>query len=176
MRLQILLCVSLASVTATPARTRPLIPSHPKVAHYEVHQGQWRLEIARDTFSDEVACRLQSRNKRMIYRAGAVGFHFNCSWNVKRAAYRLDGGAPASFRDDRPQLAALGVPMDRGGSDNASDGIVWIPYDRLADAKSVAIEARPGHAARRFRLDGLVALYAIAEQQGCTPDNHFVER
>ena len=145
------------------------------VGHEHYRQGAWRLEVARDRFSGAIACRLQAHRGRQIYRMGAVGFAVGAR-NQAEAAYRIDFGDPVPARNDVPRLIALQVPFERGGMDNPAGGYVWIPFDRLRAANSVAIEPRPGARPRQVRLDGLTALHDRAVAQGCTPDTVFVER
>ena len=66
--------------------------------------------------------------------------------------------------------------MDRGGLDNALEGIVWVPLETLAEANRIAIvpfvNARP----RSFPVRGLAELHNFATTKGCAPENRFVER
>ncbi len=66
--------------------------------------------------------------------------------------------------------------MDRGDPSNALAGIVWVPLDLLGEAKSIAIEPRPGSRIRYFPLDGLTGLRASAVSQGCSTESRFVEQ
>lgn len=145
------------------------------VAHEGYHEGLWRLDVAQDRFSGAIACRLRAHRGRQIYRAGAVGFEVGAPSQIG-AAYRIDGGAPVAARNAVPRLIALQAPLDRGGMDNPAGGYVWIPFEALRSANSVAIEPRPGARPRVVRLAGLAALHDRAVARGCTPDTVFVER
>lgn len=146
------------------------------ITRESIRQGAWRLDIARDRFSVEVACRLRSGDGRSLYRSGAVGFRFGRDRDVREAFYRVDGGAPHAQRDDLPKLTAIAVPMDRGGPDNALQGIVWVPLDALAAGQSIAIAPQPREKPMVFALRGLVALHEIGIARGCVPESRFIER
>lgn len=161
---------------ASPAWAHLIGPRHALVQRNSTTMGDWRLDIAHNRFSDELVCRLRARDGHAIYLAHAVGFRFKHGWDVANAVYRLDDGAPRQARDDLPELIVQGTPVDRGGMDNANGGIVWVPFARLAESDSIAIEARPDRAARVFHFRGLIGLHEIAVARGCTPDSRFVER
>lgn len=169
-------CVGLALAATGPVLALPFSPHHPKITHENIRARDWRLNIAKDPFSGEVACRLRARNHKAIYLAGAVGFRFKRKWSTAEAVYRVDGGDPRAFRDDLPDLVARGVPLDRGSMDNAGGGIVWVPYERIASANSIAIEPRRDRRAVTFHFRGLASLREKALMQGCTPESRFIER
>ena len=169
-----LMLVCAAGATTAPARIMIIPPS--TVAHQSTHQGDWRLVIARDKFSGERACLLQSRDGRALYRSGGVGFQIRFAKNVVDAVYRIDGGDLHTSRDDLLRLIALHTPIDRGSMADPSDGVVWVPYDQLTQAHSIAIEPRRGDNVRVFRLRGLAALYDSAVAQGCAPESRFVAK
>lgn len=168
-----------AGVPAHLARAQQDVPRLPRVpqgvAREHYHKGDWQLEVARDRFSGSVACRLHAHGGQQVYRAGAVGFAVGAR-DAAGAAYRIDGGEPFAARGDLLQLIALHVPLERGGMDDPSGGFVWIPFDKLAKAKWVAIEPRPGARAKAVQLAGMEALHDLALTRGCTPDGVFVER
>jgi hypothetical protein len=171
------LVLGLAMTIPSPASALPLFGSKgPKIIKTKSRIGDWQLQISRNPFSGQIACRLRARNKNAFYMSGAVGFRFKRKWNVADAVYRLDGGAPQQSRDDLPELRALNTPMDRGGMDNASQGIVWIPFAKLMQANSVAIAPRRDRKAKIFHYRGLKGLHEIAVARGCASGNHFVER
>lgn len=171
-----LACVGLILAVATPVSALTILPHHPKISHESTRLGDWRLEIAKNSFSGEVACRLRARNHKALYNAGAVGFRFKHKWNVEDAVYRIDGGEPHAWRDDLPDLIAHGAPLDRGNMENTSDGVVWVPYERLTEANTIAIEPRRDRRAVTFHFRGLAPLHEKALAQGCTPESRFVER
>jgi hypothetical protein len=178
MQIGTVLRAGMVLLTAFPgmASAWPFVPHHPKVTTETTSLGDWRLDIAHERFSGEIACRLRSRDHKSLYRAGAVGFRFKSRWDVAAAVYRVDHSEPRYSRDDLPDLIARGVPMDRGGMDNADAGIVWIPYEHLTRANAISIEPRRDRRAVTFHFRGLVALRDIALARGCTPESRFVER
>lgn len=171
-----LACVGLILAVATPVSALTILPRHPKISHESTRLGDWRLDIAKNSFSGEIVCRLRARNLKGFYSAGAVGFRFKHKWNVEDAVYRIDDGEPRAVRDDLSDLVARGVPLDRGNMENASGGVVWIPYERLAEADTITIEARSDRRAVTFHFRGLASLHDLAQERGCTPDSRFVER
>src|SRR6516165_792855 len=93
----------LAGCSHHPAST-PRSPAVLRSTYAVDGRHGWRLEVHQDGFSQEIECRLQSRDGKSIYRAGSVGFHFGRKRDVSQAVYRLDGGAPHAQRDDLPRL------------------------------------------------------------------------
>ncbi len=171
------MAIVLTLAVSSPASAFPLFGhKHAKLVKTRSRIGDWQLHISRNPFSGEIACQLRSQNNNAVYMAGAVGFRFKRKWNVAEAVYRLDGGPPQQSRDDVPALRALGTPMDRGGMDNASAGIVWIPFARLEGANSVAIAPLRDRRPKMFHYRGLRGLHEIAVARGCSPDSRFVER
>ncbi|MBX9729755.1 MAG: hypothetical protein K2X59_00355 [Sphingomonas sp.] len=154
----------------------PFLSHHAKIVITKTKIDDWTLEIARNPFSEGQTCKLRAVNNRAFYANGAVAFRFRQRWDLSEAVYRLDGAAPRHSRNDLPQLLALKVPIDRGGMDNASGGLVWIPYDRLVEANQVTIQPQPGRNLTNFRFRGLRSLHDIAIAKGCVPDSRFVER
>lgn len=167
----VMACAVLATAGASAAI--PLFPKHPQVARHRSRAGDWQLDLARNGFSASLECRLRAGGGRAIFRSGAVGFRFRSGWDVGRAVYRVDGGPPRSWRDDLPELIRLSAPVDSGGLDNPSAGVVWIPFRLLADANSVAIQPRPDRRARTVHLRGLKGLLVLARERGCVPDSRF---
>jgi len=152
----------------------PFTHRNPPTARHREEASDWRLEIRRDKFTGEIACRLYARKHKAFFLGGAVAFRFDKDWNTGRAIYRLDGDAPRHWREDLPELIRIGAPFERGGIDNPGQGLVWIPYSRLEEANSIAIEARPDRAPVTFHFRGLKGLYRSAVDQGCSPDSRFV--
>ena len=152
----------------------PLIARNPPVARHQAAAGDWRLDIARNRFSEQITCRLRDRKKRAFYQAGAIAFRFDDDWDVSQAVYRIDGGEPRRSREDLPELLRIGAPIDRGGVENTRRGLVWVPLRRLAEANRIAIQARPDRPAKTFHFRGLHGLYETAVSRDCTPDSRFV--
>lgn len=159
-----------------PGLAAPVFLHHAKIVRTKQRIGDWEVEISRDPFSERQACRLRAANHAAFYANGAVAFRFKSRGDLREAVYRVDGAAPRHSRDDLPQLLALKVPIDRGGMDNASGGLVWIPYDRLVEANQVTIQAQPNRKPSDFQFRGLRAPHDIAIARGCAPDSRFVER
>jgi len=160
------LCL-LAGLSAAPAAAALGVDRQRTIA------GDWRLDVSRDRFSQQIICRLRARGGALV-EGNAVGFRFKRSWDVSAAVYRIDGGTPRQSRDDRPELLRLGTPMETGGITNPTDGVVWIPLRLLADANAVAIKPQPGRRPKVFHFSGLRGLYQLAHERGCMPDSRFV--
>lgn len=161
--------------SAAPAAVHVLPLRKPsQVAKAKHVLGDWQLLIARGRFSGDVACRLRSRNGKILYVANALGFRFGKHWDVMNAWVRIDGGAPYRWRDDLPELARLEVAIDGKNLDAPTDGIVWIPAERLADVRQVSIQPRPDKRPRAFRLHGFAGLRDIGRALGCAPETRFV--
>lgn len=151
----------------------PFTHRHAPIIRHRQEAGEWRLEIRRDRFSEEISCRLFARNHRMSFQGGAVAFRFPRGWNTTHAIYRIDGNEPRHWREDIPALIRIGAPFDQGGIVNPSRGLVWIPRVQIAEASKIAIEARPDRAPVTFHLRGLDGLYQSAVDRGCSPDSRF---
>ena len=165
---------SCAMLAACSLPRLPLIARNPPVARHRAAAGDWRLDIARNLFSEQITCRLHDRKKRAFYQSGAVAFRFDDDWDVSQAVYRIDGGEPRRSREDLPELLRIGTPIERGGVENAAQGLVWVPFRRLAEANRIAIQARPDRPARTFHFRGLRGLHETAVARDCAPDTRFV--
>jgi hypothetical protein len=163
-----------AALSGCAGMHEPLIHRGPPIARSHTIVGDWRLDMRRDRFTGEIACRLLARNHKAFFAAGAVAFRFPDTWNTGRAIYRVDSGELRRWREDLPELTRIGAPIERGGVDNPSKGLVWIPLRRLEEASSIAIEARPDRAPVTFHFRGLHGLYQAAVERGCSPDSRFV--
>ncbi|WP_428334192.1 hypothetical protein [Novosphingobium sp.] len=161
---------------ATTAMARIMIIPPSTVSRQSAAQGDWHLTVARDKFSGELACLLKSRDGRAIYRSGGVGFQFHFVKSVTDAVYRVDRGEARATRDDLPRLIKLNTPIDHGSMPDPTNGVVWVPYDQIAQARAIAIEPQRGDPVRVFRLRGLAALHDLATARGCAPESRFVEK
>ncbi|WP_428333322.1 hypothetical protein [Novosphingobium sp.] len=170
------LCGLAGTIGATSATARIMFFPSDTVARQSTSQGEWHLTIARDKFSGELACQLKSRDGRGLYRSGGVGFKFHFVRTVTDAVYRIDRGDAHASRDDLPRLIALNTPIDHGSMADPSDGVVWVPYDRIAQAQAIAIEPQRGDPVRVFHLRGLATLHDLAIARGCAPESRFVEK
>jgi len=101
-----------AAVSGCAGPRVPFTHRHPPTSRHREEAGDWRLEIRRDKFTGEIACRLYARKHKAIFLGGAVAFRFHKDWNTGRAIYRLDGHAPRHWREDITELIRIGV--DRG--------------------------------------------------------------
>lgn len=169
----IIAAVSCALLAGPVSSEVPFLPHRPHLVKYRTDLGGWRLEVTRNPFSEEIVCRLRAKNGEAFFQASAVAFRFPREWRVQRAVYRLDGGEPRATREDLPELVPAGAPMDRGGVENSALGLVWIPYLQLAEAHSIAIQARPDRAPRTFHFRGLKRLREVAAKWGCTSTSQF---
>lgn len=149
-----------AMMTATPA----VAARHGDPARA---QSPWRLAVARDAFSGEVRCTLQSAAGAIVVAHRGVGFRFGRHDNTLDAWYRIDGGAPTRWQDRYPRLIADGVPMDGPGLRNPTGGIVWLPIDEVRSAQAVTIRPAPRDRPRTFATTGLAATLDSAARQGC---------
>lgn len=148
----------------------------PKIVTRETFQrGDWHLDIATDTFSGDITCRLHARKKKAVYRMEAVGFRFSKNRDVSSAAYHIGDGPLRRARDDWPDLIARGVPIDRGPPGNASQGIVWVPYAALKQAKAITIQPGLGQRPRAVQITGLTELRDTASARGCMSESSFAE-
>jgi len=136
--------------------------------------GRWQLELIRDRFSDDTRCRLFAMRHDAFYLGDALAFDLRGSADVMAAWLRIDGGAPARWRDMLPELARLRVPI--GGRDLArpTDGLVWVPAAMLANAHSVTIQPGFGKRPTTFLLEGFATLRQQATDLGCTARARFV--
>lgn len=157
------------------AAALPFFPKHPRIARHRTEMGEWRLDMSTNPFSGSVVCRLRDRHGQAFYQQGAIGFRFRAGWDVSNAVYRLEEGAPISWRNDLPELVRLGTPIDTGGIDNPTRGIVWIPLSQLEGVNAITIQPRPDRTQRTFRLSGFRGLYEEAAARGCSPDSRFVQ-
>lgn len=138
--------------------------------------GDWTLAWERDRFTSDVTCRIDARDDRISFGGSALGFHFGRGADVLRAAFRVDEGPVLRWRDELPELARLRVAISGRDMTSPTDGIVWIPADRLRDAAFVTIQPHPRAKPRTFRLRGLDAMLAQATERGCLshPRDHWV--
>jgi hypothetical protein len=139
------------------------------------HQRHWQLETWHDRFRDSTACRLSNPRHSLGYVAGALHVLIPGATPMDKAAYRVDGGPARLVRDDLPTLMQQHVPVDRGNMDHPSGHLAWIPFDRIATAKRLEIQAWPGAHARPVDIAGLAALRRTAAEHGCADDRLFVE-
>lgn len=134
------------------------------LARYEA--DGWRLTVRHDGFTGQVACQLQSADRRMRYQPGAIGF-VSGQRDTIHAWYRLDGGAAYRWQDRYPALVAAGVMTDGPGLDDPTGGIVWLPEEDLRRVASVAIRTNPKRRVRTFALRGAATMIAAARRLGC---------
>ena len=152
----------------------PLVARSAKLEQRRYGLGDWRLNISRDQFSGDIACRMQSRDRNIVYVANALGFRFAKHLNTLDAWVKIDDAKAYRWRDDLPELARLGVAIDGRNLNAPTDGIVWIPVASLAEANRVAIQARPGRRPRIFSMRGFSSLRDSARTMGCAPEARFI--
>jgi len=143
----------------------PALGDHGAVrnAHYRV--GRWILNIRTDRFADERTCRLSRPG--VTYERQALVFHLPPRLDTTTAIYRIDDAPPVAARNDLMQLAHLGFALQNDDLANPSEGLVRIPADRLASARTVKIEARAFSHPFTFKIDGFGAAKVLAEKVGC---------
>jgi hypothetical protein len=177
----ILVWVALTIPSSTATAHSPLGAQQPppnggkhRFIHEAFRSGGWRLSITRNTFSGGIACRVKAKDGKALYRMDAVGFSFPRGWDVSNAVYRVDGAAPHRSRGDLPELIARNAPVDRGPSDHAAQGIVWIPYEALQTTRAVTIQPRPDKSPRvRTRWIGQAP--RSGHRARLLPEHSFVE-
>jgi len=133
----------------------------------------WRLDIARDTFTGVVRCSLHSRDKRTIYVPGAVGFRFPARQDTLAAWYRVDGGAAVRWQDRYTKLFETIVRFDGGGLDNPTAGTVWVPLGKVLAARAVVIRPDDRHRFRTFQMGAFAQILEAARGTGCNPEQAF---
>jgi hypothetical protein len=170
----IALAAALIAVPSSGTIRIPLVSPASQIGTRKLALGDWKLEIRRNKFSGDIACRLHSKDKRVFYVADALGFRFDKRLDVTRGWFRIDGGDAQRWRDQLPELARLGVAIDGRNLEAPTDGIVWIPAKRLADTNRIAIQPRPDKNPRIFHLRGFAGLRDMARTMGCAPEARFV--
>jgi len=142
-----------------------------KVRTKAYHLAGWDMRIERDGFTNQVRCRLFSpgglRQGRISYASGVLGFHLGADRDVAQAWYSIDDAAPRPWRDDYPVLVARRVSLEGGGLANPTGGVVLIPAESLAGARTVTIRADRDLAPKRFGLKGFEQALAAARANGC---------
>jgi hypothetical protein len=171
-------CIGMvASVVGTPACAAMhglhLFPKA-QVTARKMSLGDWRLRVETSSFSGDTSCHLEDRRHRISYVAGALGFRFGSHVNISGAWVRVDDGAPTRWQDDLPELTWLGVPLEPASLDNPTDGIVWLPADRLEGAGRIAIQTDERKRPVTYTLNGFAKLRDAARTMGCAPERRFV--
>lgn len=159
---------------ATASVRVPLLSKSSQFVKRKMLLGDWQLQITRGKFSGDIACRLRSRNGKIVYVADALGFRFGKHLDVMNAWVRIDGGEAYRWRNDLPELARLGVAIGGKNLDVPTDGIVWIPAAGLVEVNRVDVQPRPDKRPRTFHLRGFAGLRDIARTMGCTPEVRFI--
>jgi hypothetical protein len=136
--------------------------------------GGWELAIRHSPFSEQTRCLLGARNGRIHYQPGALGFAMGTKRAVANAWYRVDDASAVWWRDRWPDLVAADVQFDRGGLDNPTAGIVWIPLGEVVSAKRVTLSCSDFSRPRVFVLGGFAPMLAAAKRLGCTSDADFL--
>jgi hypothetical protein len=126
----------------------------------------WTLVVRLDSFSGRASCRLGRPG--IGYGRHALTLRLPGRPDTAGAVYRIDDAAPTAARDDDMELARLGFALHADDLANPSGGVVRIPERRLADARVVAVRARPGKPFVEFRIDGLPAALDKARAEGCS--------
>lgn len=149
-----------------------------KVRSKAYHLAGWDMRIEHDGFTGQTRCRLFSPSGwgqgRISYADGVLGFHLDADRDVARAWYSVDDTAPRPWRDDYPALIARRVSLEGGSLANPTGGVVLIPQEILAGARTVTIRADRGRTPKRFRLRGFEEALAAARANGCSSAASFV--
>ncbi len=142
--LSIAILLGIFALFSYPALAGPLtaitVSRQQSVQKYQL--GEWRLRVDTSAFSDDVQCRLVSRNGLGVYTANAVGFRFDENESPLAAWVKIGNAPVKRWRDFLPELAALRVPITGKNIDAPTDGIVWLPIDAVGRADRVVIQLR----------------------------------
>jgi len=148
-----------------------------KIRTKAYHLDGWDMRIQRDGFTGQTRCRLFSpkdlRQGRISYADGVLGFHLDRDRDVAQAWYSVDDAPPRPWRDDYPALVARRVSLEGGSLANPTGGVVLIPREILAGARTVTIRADRGATPRRFGLKGFEPALAAARANGCADPAAF---
>jgi hypothetical protein len=148
-----------------------------KIRTESYHLDGWEMRITRDGFTGQTQCRLFApkdlRQGRISYASGVMGFHLDPDHDVVQAWYSIDDKPPRPWRDDYPVLTARRVSLERGSLANPTGGVVLIPTETLAGARTVTIRADREASPRRFRLRGFERALTAARANGCTDPTSF---
>lgn len=159
------LCISLSMPFVGVAGAPVAFP----VVREHFADSSWSLTIVSDRFSDSRRCALRSRGKQIKYIGNALVFRLQSAASASNAFFRVDGGEAQSVRDQLPELARLGVAVERTDLDKFGRSQVFLPAVRLADARHVRISPKFGARPRTFNMTGFQSLHARAIALGCTP-------
>lgn len=148
-----------------------------KIRTKAYHLAGWDMRIQRDGFTGQTRCRLFSPaglgQGRISYAGGVLGFHLDRDRDVAQAWYSIDDAPPRPWRDDYPALIARRVSLEGGGLANPTGGVVLVPREILAGARTVTIRADRDTTPRRFRLKGFEQALAAARANGCADPAAF---
>ncbi|MDR7115490.1 hypothetical protein [Caulobacter sp. BE254] len=149
-----------------------------KIRTKAYHLAGWDMRIQRDGFTGQTRCRLFAPaglgQGRISYAAGVLGFHLDRDRDVAQAWYSVDDKPPRPWRDDYPALVARRVSLEGGGLANPTGGVVLIPTENLAGARTVTIRADHDATPKRFGLKGFEQALAAARANGCADPAAFV--
>lgn len=144
-----------------------------KVKTKAYHLKGWDMRIERDGFTGLTRCRLYAPGSvlqgRITYARGVLGFHLGEDVDVAGAWYSIDDKPPVAWRDDFPGLAEIREPLRTENLFNPTGGVVLIPRDKLAGARTVTIRSERGETPKRFRLKGFEQALVAARANGCAP-------
>jgi len=148
-----------------------------KIRTKAYHLAGWDMRIERDGFTGLTRCRLFAPSGlgqgRISYADGVLGFHLDRDRDVAQAWYSIDDAAPRPWRDDYPVLIARRVSLEGGSLANPTGGVVLIPQEILAGARTVTIRADRDVAPKRFHLKGFEQALAAARANGCADPAAF---
>lgn len=140
------------------------------LARERMQLGDWRLTVAADRFSGERRCRLATRGGRVVYSRGIVAIRLRRIADLSEAVVRVDGGAPARWRDLIPELARL----DPGFASDRDPRMLPVPAELVKGAQRVEVSPAFGKRARRYPIAGFGAVLERGIALGCRPDTAFV--
>lgn len=140
-------------------------------------QDGWQMTIQKDGFTGQVTCQLFKLRTlsqgRITYAQQTLGFEMGKGVDVLKAWYKIDDQPTRPWQSLFHRLAANHIEIDAGPLENPTAGVVYIPVDDLAGARTVTIRARQSSRARAFKLSGFERALATARANGCDPDQSF---
>jgi hypothetical protein len=131
--------------------------------------GAWTVRERTDRFTHRSTCAVG--RPRVRYDREALVLQLPARLDTSAAVYRIDGGPVISVREDAMELARLGFALQDDDLANPSGGRVTVPARRLAGARTIRIEAKPGGAVYSFEVDGLADALDAAARLKCRLDD-----
>jgi hypothetical protein len=175
MRLIALAAASLLSSLLHPA---------PSTVTTQVYgQGEWRLTVIKDSFTNQTSCKLENRkgvHPTVVAIPGGLAFRLDGRrLDTSNAWYKLDDQPARPWRDLRTALVAAGSLAAAEQLDGTSASWLPIPLDGFEYPKSIIIRSTALSPERRFSLANAQLIITSARNAGCqfpvSPDNRKLQ-